>query len=470
MNLIIRTGFGPVTHDIKFNPSAIPKGKALAISHVVRVEELRNENISHLIRCSVIPQTSVNAIPYKVQLHLSDKRHITCASCTCVSQAGRKCKHIYALIHYVNSNRSVTKTSLEQEWGRPSDKQLGHEMYAKPMRIANLFKSKAPETNCANSSVPLSLQLGDLKHSSALRIILKEYNVTQNERFVKEILLQYIYLAIEFSDINNCDACIINLLNFCEDHLVYSSNYIIADEVLKAFYAREVNLGETQIIQICVDTRGQSYSDKWFSVRNIRISASSRAHSIKTRQSEKIDALVNKFLTPSCINGQAKKNTQYGSKNEGKALKEYEAIHGAKVIQIGVVVSKTQPWLCASPDGVVIEDDCITKLVEIKCPVSCEKLPVVDFHSYKINVKYLYYWNGNIELKKSHQYYTQCQIQLYVTGLTVCDLYVWSPKGSCVVSVHRDEDFLKFLIPKLEKFYFQHFLEAIVRSDNNNNV
>lgn len=71
MNLIIRTGFGPITHDIKFNPNTIVKGKALSISHVIRVEELRSENISNLIRCSVISQTSVNATPYKVQLHVS---------------------------------------------------------------------------------------------------------------------------------------------------------------------------------------------------------------------------------------------------------------------------------------------------------------------------------------------------------------------------------------------------------------
>lgn len=404
-------------------------------------------------------------------MQLSDKRHITYVSCTCVSQAGGKCKHICALIHYINSDRSITKTSLEQEWGRPSDKQLGHEMYSKPMRIINLFnKSKSPETNHANSNViPFDIRFEDLKHSSALQIIFKEYSISKNERFVKEILQEYIYSAIEISDNNNCNACIINLLNFCMDHPIYSSNYIIADEVLKAFYEQKVFLNETQIIKMCVETRGQSYSDEWFSARNIRISASSRAHSIKTRQSKNIDALINKFLTPSNFTGQAKKNTHYGLKNEGKALKDYETIHGTKVIQIGVVVSKTQPWLCASPDGVVVEDFCITKLVEIKCPISCEKLPVVDFNLHTINVKYLYFLNGIIALKESHIYYTQCQVQLYVTGLVVCDLYVWSPKGSCVVPVHRNENFLKFLIPKLEKFYFQYFLEALTHFSDTNN-
>lgn len=71
MSLVIRTGFGPITHEIVFNSNTIPKGKALAISHVVRVEDLRSGSISELIRGSVIPQTSVIATPYKIVLYVS---------------------------------------------------------------------------------------------------------------------------------------------------------------------------------------------------------------------------------------------------------------------------------------------------------------------------------------------------------------------------------------------------------------
>lgn len=110
----------------------------------------------------------------------------------------------------------------------------------------------------------------------------------------------------------------------------------------------------------------------------------------------------------------------------------------------------------------------------MKCPVSCEKLPIADFETRTANVKYIYFSNDNVELQQSHVYYTQCQVQLYVTGLMECDLYVWSPKGSCAVSVHRNEDFLKVLIPKLETFYFKHFLKVLAgfpnENNNNNNI
>ena len=56
-----------------------------------------------------------------------------------------------------------------------------------------------------------------------------------------------------------------------------------------------------------MDMRSQSQSPEWFLVRNIRISGSSRADAIKTRQSKTIDALINDFLTPSVLKGTAKK-------------------------------------------------------------------------------------------------------------------------------------------------------------------
>lgn len=80
----------------------------------------------------------------------------------------------------------------------------------------------------------------------------------------------------------------------------------------------------------------------------------------------------------------------------------------------------------------------------------------------KFNVKYLYMENNNIELKKSSQYYTQCQLQMFVTGLRSCDLFVWSPVGgSCVSEIRYDDRFVSQLILRLQAFYFNDFLPAL---------
>lgn len=78
-------------------------------------------------------------------------------------------------------------------------------------------------------------------------------------------------------------------------------------------------------------------------------------------------------------------------------------------------------------------------------------------------MKYLQFINNKLQLKKTDVYYTQVQVQMYVSGMSVCDFFIYSPveDGSCLIEVHRDEDFLKTVILKSEKFYFEHYLPAL---------
>jgi len=41
-------------------------------------------------------------------------------SCDCPAGAGEKCKHICALIYYINNEQNTSKTDLPQQWGKPS--------------------------------------------------------------------------------------------------------------------------------------------------------------------------------------------------------------------------------------------------------------------------------------------------------------------------------------------------------------
>ncbi|KAL1478939.1 hypothetical protein MTO96_052249 [Rhipicephalus appendiculatus] len=139
----------------------------------------------------------------------------------------------------------------------------------------------------------------------------------------------------------------------------------------------------------------------------------------------------------------------YGIANEPVARKEYESKTGRKVIQVGLVISTAQPWLCCSPDG-LIEDEQGIRLLEIKAPYRCQTRPVVD---QDINVDYLHFNAQKLQLRESHVYYTQVQVGMYVVGASTCDFYVYSPKGSKRVEVRRNDSFLKQTVPKLEWFF-----------------
>lgn len=62
--------------------------------------------------------------------------------------------------------------------------------------------------------------------------------------------------------------------------------------------------------------------------------------------------------------------TRHGEYEGGNARNAYVLKTDAIVEETGIIVSNSNPWLSYSPDGVIMENDVPTKLLEIKCPYS----------------------------------------------------------------------------------------------------
>ena len=74
MNIIIKTEFENISHDILFQRKTGPKGKLLfQANHIINVEEHRKDGLSYFIQAKVIRQTSVTSPPYDTKLHVSFK-------------------------------------------------------------------------------------------------------------------------------------------------------------------------------------------------------------------------------------------------------------------------------------------------------------------------------------------------------------------------------------------------------------
>ena len=114
---------------------------------------------------------------------------------------------------------------------------------------------------------------------------------------------------------------------------------------------------------------------------------------------------------------------------EPLARQRYEEIFSVEVQEVGLCLKPGQTWLGASPDG-IIHLSGESYLLEIKCPFSNR--------GSEISPKYVV--NG--ELCKTHAYYTQIQIQLYVCNLQKCDLFLYSATDQMIIPVIRDDDFL----------------------------
>lgn len=120
---------------------------------------------------------------------------------------------------------------------------------------------------------------------------------------------------------------------------------------------------------------------------------------------------------------------RYGRAMEPAALEKYKNLTGNQVYQTGILVSSHQPWLAGSPDGLV-DMGTEKRVLEIKCPASNKdqaiSVPYVTDHC----------------LKKTHDYYYQVQILLYLTGLKKCDFFIFSKQDSLLLTIERDDDFL----------------------------
>ena len=123
-------------------------------------------------------------------------------------------------------------------------------------------------------------------------------------------------------------------------------------------------------------------------------------------------------------------NLRYGRETEPKAKAAYSKLQGKEVHESGLVVSQNYPWLCASPDGLIVEEDGSIVVLEIKCPVSGRE--------GKIEVDYL----KEGSLSRSHPYFCQVQIQLFCCNVTKCHFFLYGSQDNYLIEIERDLSFI----------------------------
>jgi putative phage-type endonuclease len=199
----------------------------------------------------------------------------------------------------------------------------------------------------------------------------------------------------------------------------------IDDNELKNIYNSHVVLTEEKAIKLCKLTLTQSHSQIWRSERKLRVTGS-KAHRIYRARAD--HKRVEYFMNMKSLDGI--EAVEYGLQMEPVAFQKYVEVSGNNVIQTGLVVKNGVWWLAASPDGMMKEDNGDLKVLEIKCPFSNAKKA--------IDVPYL---NKDGMLKKSHQYYTQIQMQMYCCNAKKADLFIFSSEDYKIVPIPFDQEF-----------------------------
>lgn len=151
----------------------------------------------------------------------------------------------------------------------------------------------------------------------------------------------------------------------------------------------------------------------------------------------------------------------YGIENESIAIQKFQEQTGIDVLKCGLFIDKENPFLAASPDGLIGSD----AIVEVKCPYASRNYTIENAIVDK-TLDYLTLGNdGHIALKPTHNYMYQIQGQLHITKRDICYFIVYTKLDLMYCKIERDD---LFWVDKmqlyLEKFYMKALLPEIVDS------
>jgi len=109
--------------------------------------------------------------------------------------------------------------------------------------------------------------------------------------------------------------------------------------------------------------------------------------------------------------------TRWGQMHEKDAIAKFEEMSHIKVRPCGLFISKEYPFIGATPDALV----CEVTVLEVKCPYSIREEKISPEILSCLELR-----DGELHLKRSHNYYYQVQTQLLATGRQCCDFVIWT--------------------------------------------
>lgn len=218
----------------------------------------------------------------------------------------------------------------------------------------------------------------------------------------------------------------------------------ILTEMKRSYYDTKVVVTKEEAMEIECTTRDQSGSDEWRAERRKRLTASRVGGILKMRKTTSRANKVKELLYSRFRGNEA---TRYGVLMEDQARTEYithQQEHkdpGVNVRGCGLFISLNNPWLAATPDGIV--DDPSEELnpeglLEIKCPHSKRNMTLAEAcstSSFCLTGKE----KGIHNLKRRHDYY-QVQCQLYCVNKEWCDFVVRTEKDMHIQRIYRDRE------------------------------
>lgn len=138
------------------------------------------------------------------------------------------------MIFYINTTRSESKTSHEQQWGRASDKHLTDEEYCQQLKLSSAFRKNELIID------PVPLEYKDVMDTKCpLETILAVETNRKDDSIIRNVVNDLVTRAVILVKSNDCDIYenIFHILSLLaeQDCCLCPDTSIMNDEELKLF-------------------------------------------------------------------------------------------------------------------------------------------------------------------------------------------------------------------------------------------
>jgi len=213
-----------------------------------------------------------------------------------------------------------------------------------------------------------------------------------------------------------------------------------------------VNIDKKILDLIAKSLKAPQKSPEWLKQRHGILSSSEVASALDANLHESSMELLKRKCSPlSDTDLVTSKSISWGEKYEPIAKEIFEKITNEKIMDVGLIIHSSIPWLGASPDALVLSK----KLLEIKCP----------FHRHIVDGRIPYYYWIQTQMQMEvcdldECYFLQCRFEendLNSTGHTYSGVHPdgtkWYLKKYTLNVIKRDRDWFARSLPMLNQFW-----------------
>ena len=430
--IILRGGFRAIS-GLEFQGQNLPKGRDL-IPNLLNVQEVRHSGEETVkISGQIIRETNISEPPWNITfiVRMTDRTVIR-ANCTCYPGRSAKCKHAAAMFLFINEERSEGKTDAQQQWTAPSEKLMS--LFPKGKTVQQIFEKgpKKVDKRRKDPEIQKTREMPPDRLESVRQVRVQKENEESCAQIVRDLEKIGLKSCSLYKSLSADTTVVPQLVEqptevhpeICEMFFkpgLQKGTVRAPKGNLDGFYFSHVICDDEERLSIFKKTMGQSVNKEWFREKKNRMSASVSRQLAFARTPETLKGHY--FRAPFDT-----ENLRYGRMTEPKAKEAYSKKYGRVVHESGLVVSQNYPWLCASPDGIVIVDNEIV-VIEIKCPVSGQEGP--------IQVDYI----KDGFLKRSHKYFAQVQVQMFCCNAKECHFFLYGHYDDVLIKIKRDDEF-----------------------------